>query len=154
MTPSPLSTVSMKSSAISGLALDWAVAQCEGITVVFDGTRIRHPPGQFSDEAPYCPSQDWAEGGEILEREAIATRKLSNGLWLAMLSSDLGDTEQASWSEFTYKGAERHGELSYQVTPRMQRFHAESKLVAGLRCYIHHKLGATIDVPSNVAGAA
>lgn len=47
----------MKTSELSGAALDWAVAQCEG--------KIYHGPAW----SKY--STDWAQGGPIIEREKI-----------------------------------------------------------------------------------
>ena len=43
----------MKTSELTGAALDWAVAKCEG--------------GAWC--AAYAPSTDWAQGGPIIERE-------------------------------------------------------------------------------------
>jgi hypothetical protein len=53
----------MKTSELTGAALDWAVAKCEGINYeVIDG-------GLDYD----CPdySTHWAQGGPIIEREKI-----------------------------------------------------------------------------------
>ena len=51
----------MKTSELQGVALDWAVAKCEG-----------HGIGSL-DDPWFAPSTDWAQGGPIIERE---------GLWL------------------------------------------------------------------------
>lgn len=56
----------IKTSELTGAALDWAVAKCEGdISVV-----------QFSPLASskhyFAPSKKWAQGGPIIEREKIA----------------------------------------------------------------------------------
>jgi hypothetical protein len=55
----------MKTSELTGAALDWAVAKCEGVLMRWE--RSTH------DEAPleYSPSTDWAQGGPIIEREKI-----------------------------------------------------------------------------------
>ena len=45
----------IKTSELKGTALDWAVAQCEGVV---DGL--------------YIPSTSWAQGGPIIERERIS----------------------------------------------------------------------------------
>lgn len=50
----------MKTSELTGAALDWAVAKCEYFPVR-DG---------FDDNCPEY-STDWAQGGPILERECI-----------------------------------------------------------------------------------
>jgi hypothetical protein len=57
----------MKTSELTGAALDWAVAKCEGVLMRWE--RSTH------DEAPleYSPSTDWAQGGPIIEREGDFT---------------------------------------------------------------------------------
>ena len=51
----------MKTSDLSGSALDWAVARCE--------------VGEAAEQAGdwWKPSTDWAQGGPIIERERIET---------------------------------------------------------------------------------
>ena len=47
----------MKTSELTGAALDWAVAKCEGAVGI-------------NDIVPWFkPSTDWAQGGPIIERE-------------------------------------------------------------------------------------
>ena len=50
----------MKTSELTGAALDWAVARCEG------GVGKNQLIGAW-----YAPSTDWAQGGPIIEREKI-----------------------------------------------------------------------------------
>jgi hypothetical protein len=58
----------MRVSELTGAALDWAVAHCEG---------IEWEPGDL-DAGHYgpgfAPSTDWAHGGPIIERERICLR--------------------------------------------------------------------------------
>ena len=49
----------MKTSELTGAALDWAVAKCEGYRL------------DLVPEDGYTPSTDWAQGGPIIEREVI-----------------------------------------------------------------------------------
>jgi hypothetical protein len=59
----------MKTNELSGAALDWAVAKCEGVTcAVWQGMVV----DAFSNPLMY--HDDWAAGGPIIEREKIATR--------------------------------------------------------------------------------
>lgn len=53
----------LKTSELTGAALDWAVAKCEGYT----GEALK----ERSDGIWYTPSTDWAQGGPIIERECI-----------------------------------------------------------------------------------
>lgn len=50
----------MKTSELTGAALDWAVAKCEG-------TRLEYG---LTDDERY--STNWAQGGPIVEREHIS----------------------------------------------------------------------------------
>jgi hypothetical protein len=59
----------MKTSELTGAALDWAVAKCEGV-VKGDSLDVG-----FIREGGYSPSTDWAQGGPIIERETISTTK-------------------------------------------------------------------------------
>jgi hypothetical protein len=54
----------MKTSELSGAALDWAVQQCEGARKDIDFV-------WWTDDH-YSPSTDWAQGGPIIEREGIS----------------------------------------------------------------------------------
>lgn len=63
----------MKTSELTGLALDWAVAKCffndcEG----WDGTLAGVDAVSDLEGGLYRPSIDWAQGGAIIERERIS----------------------------------------------------------------------------------
>lgn len=66
----------VKTSELTGAALDWAVAKCEGVE--FDLA----PDGYYT----YRPSMHWAQGGPIIGRERISLREHNNvdGYWTAM----------------------------------------------------------------------
>jgi hypothetical protein len=54
----------MKTSELEGVALDWAVAKCEGHDVEDITWWV-----DFGNDC--CYSTDWAQGGPIIEREGI-----------------------------------------------------------------------------------
>ena len=56
----------MKTAELTGAALDWAVAKCEG---VINGDAL---DTGFILEGGYVPSTDWSQGGLIIEREKIS----------------------------------------------------------------------------------
>jgi hypothetical protein len=73
----------MKTSELSGAALNWAVAQCEGF-----------------DNGDWLPdySTDWAAGGAIIEREEISiSREFSSGRieWAAWTPAPFRDDAEA-----------------------------------------------------------
>ncbi len=113
----------MDTTELTGAALDWAVAKCEGIQgLVKRGNSLHYPPGQFSDEEAYTPSTDWAQGGPIIEREKMVLGYLSG---LACAS--------------TFEG-NRHQRMEFGTTP----------LIAAMRCYVASKLGDEVDVPEEL----
>ena len=59
----------MRTADLTGSALDWAVAKCEGYKSGCSGV------------IPY--STDWAQGGPIIEREEIAIDCDGLGTWCA-----------------------------------------------------------------------
>ena len=111
----------IKTSELTGAALDWAVAKCEGEPVRYDGEIVRYAPGQFSDEEPYNPSTNWSQGGPIIEREEIGFFQ----------KHDEGYAQAAKpGAEFVRRGP----------TP----------LIAAMRCLVSSRLGDEVDVPEEL----
>ena len=61
----------MKTSELTGTALDWAVAICENVEP--DETNRPIWFGDGDERVDYTPSTNCAQGGPIIEREKIAT---------------------------------------------------------------------------------
>jgi hypothetical protein len=155
----------VKTAALIDGPLDWAAAAALGwtdvqITAYDDGTpeECFFRPAKVVDGVEVCgggvrwkPSSEWAQGGPLCERDGIAARKhVASGLWYAMALRDLGDSQRAAWSEFTYRGGERYGDQSYEVRPRRQRFVGPTELVAKVRCLVASRLGEEVDVPDEL----
>lgn len=68
----------MKMSELTGAALDWAVAKCEG----------NLPDGYSFDSARHGYSTNWAKGGPIIEREGITVSK-EDKYWSAYFLENL-----------------------------------------------------------------
>jgi hypothetical protein len=114
----------MKTSELSGAALDWAVAKCEGLLCFgyrTDGERfaIEDSDGQIEG---FMPSTDWAQSGPIIERERIS-------VWAR------GDEWAAESFTPNEQGHEETGE-----TP----------LIAAMRCYVASKLGDEVQIPEEL----
>lgn len=82
-----------KTSELTGAALNWAVAKCEGEALV-DGCLFTKDPD--AEQTLYTPSTDWTQGGPIIEqgRICVVYRHFSN-IWLAYddkLTEGWGDT--------------------------------------------------------------
>lgn len=120
----------MKTSKLTGAALDWAVAECESALVFVQGrgsqrrlvSRIYDPEESFYF---YSPSTDWAIGGPIIERERIQTWKddCSND-WLASAFQD------SSEDEFHVSGP--------------------TLLIAAMRCFVASKFGEKVAIPKEL----
>lgn len=65
----------MKTSELQGAALDWAVAQCEGLASYIEVVE------------GFKPSTDWVQGGSIIEREGIAIWIRYDEGWKALMKA-------------------------------------------------------------------
>ena len=116
----------MKTSELTGAALDWAVAKCEKETFVHG--QYEHSSadntiwarGGASVEKRF--SVDWAYGGPIIEREII----------------ELNYTNQAEWRAQCWTVVA----TAYGPTP----------LIAAMRCYVASKLGEEVEIPEELKG--
>ena len=74
----------IKTNQLTGAALDWAVAKCEGV--------VYHGPAWTKY------STDWAQGGPIIEREEISiSREFASGRieWAAWTPAPIRDDAEA-----------------------------------------------------------
>ena len=120
----------MKTSELTGAALDWAVTMiekpeaCEYGLEDWQGQRRQTVK---NGEYVYRWHQSWAQGGPIIERERITLRVST------MVGTD--------WVAF------------YDV-PNQYHAHVREKgptpLVAAMRCYVASKLGDDVDVPEEL----
>lgn len=78
----------IKTSEASGVVLDWVVARCDGVE--FDHIEHKHGsiylwlPREFNQDQYelYSPSNDWAQGGPIIERDIKTLERDGDG-WFA-----------------------------------------------------------------------
>ena len=114
----------MKTDELTGAALDWAVAKCEGkdkdceihVGNVWYG-RVT------SGFIQYKPSTSWAQGGAIIERELISLECYFDRVeWCAWTPAP----EQPTGESFAY---------------------GETPLIAAMRCYVASKLGDEVEIP-------
>ena len=111
----------MKTSELTGAALDWAVAKCEGIDYMKDDVRFR---GAYARKY----STDWSQGGAIIEREKIDV------MWC-------GDR----WCAYTADAECTTGEVRQLVTE------GATPLIAAMRGYVASKLGDEVELPEELA---
>jgi hypothetical protein len=125
----------MKTSELTGAALDWAVAKCEGkeairVQGLADGAvRLFRTVGY--DPTPWQPSTDWAQGGPIIEREKLDlfTEKGTPESWVASIARYQNGERLTGWRIH-----------QYGPTP----------LIAAMRCYVASKLGDEVEIPEEL----
>jgi hypothetical protein len=118
----------MRTDELTGAALDWAVAECEGddtLAVYFD-ERSGEPlcRDDWPDNQEFKPSTDWAQGGPIIERERL------------LIQPELGK-----------EGA---GNAWYCVAITPHDAYGATPLIAAMRCYVASKLGDEIETPEGL----
>jgi hypothetical protein len=117
----------MKTSELTGAALDWAVAKCESLDCyIEDG--VVHLKGQpfDTDWRYWLPSTDWAQGGPLIERELIS------------LDCQFDVNE---WYAWTPAPEQETGEA---------RARGDTPLIAAMRCYVASKLGDEVEIPKEL----
>ena len=120
----------IKTSELTGAALNWAVAKCEGKVeqdvygspeLLESGLHLHYCDVLLSH--PYSPSTDWAEGGPLIQMYEIDLKVVEEGMW------------QAS---------------NYFNDLAIHRFVGYSPLEAAMRCYVAFKLGDEVDIPDEL----
>jgi hypothetical protein len=114
----------MKTSELTGAALDWAVAKCEGVKV----EKIMEL-SLWSSANWHKYSTNWAQGGPIIEREQL---HVSPEFWI-------GD----GWHWVAYVLGP--GNLDENFEQR-----GPTPLIAAMRCYVASKLGDEVEIPEEL----
>lgn len=110
----------MKTSELTGAALDWAVAKCEGFSYErYECNRKKWENGSHKPQH-WQPSTNWAQGGPIIEREKIEIF-IRDEVWFA-------------YSSFSVP----------------EDFPGPTALIAAMRCYVASQLGDNIDIPKEL----
>lgn len=114
----------MKTSELTGAALDWAVAKAAGYTtsdldLLYD----------IKSYAKFKPSTDWAQGGPIIEKMGNYCQE--------------GDIESSHFYCSTPSTAKEWHDHPVKAT-------GPTPLIAAMRCYVASKLGEDVDVPDEL----
>ena len=130
----------IKTSELTGPALDWAVAKCEGWED-WDWENegfFTHKEKSHVLWLHQCwYSSNWAQGGPIIEREEIgfwnSGDKAYRGHWAAA---------NAAWMEVDVDSPE------FDALP--DPMHGPTPLIAAMRCYVALKLGDEVEAPDEL----
>lgn len=132
----------IKTDELTGPALDWAVAECQGIARVTESgfhTEHLNPSEQGAQTVllpfPRCysPSTRWSQGGPIIERERITVGYTGMG----------GMAEEHRQPEAYYIRTLFDAEEGWHQT-------GPTPLIAAMRCYVASELGDEVDVPEEL----
>ena len=140
----------VKTSELTGVALDWAVAKCEGVPLIYRGrkwptdgaTTVEYAPwavhpvvdgsGPYVPvlcHSSYKPSTNWEHGGTIIDRYDIDVLRDGDEFG-ARLGSMRKHPQREVMSWFTSRGP--------------------TKLTAAMRCLVTSRLGDEIEVPDEL----
>ena len=132
----PIKLNKIKTIELTGAALDWAVAKCEGLRlhkdallggVMKDGwwaSGYYTDPNQWIRLGRLRYSTSWAQGGPIIEREKIQINpSISSDAWGAANPSK----DQCVW------------------------VWAETPLIAAMRSFVASRLGEEVEVPDELS---
>lgn len=111
---------------LTGVALDWAVAQCEDIRVSICNSGTSSylwlpPEHRLRGISVYRPSTEWSQGGPIIEREGFDLARIDATCWWAH--------EDANTKNMQY---------------------GSTLLIAAMRCYVVSKFCAEINIPDEI----
>lgn len=131
----------IKTSELTGRALNWAVAKAEGLYFSYDrvlvliSTDERDWRSVTHELNMYNPSSDWSQGGQIIEKGLIdITPKWNNQGY----KNPIG-----FWSWVAY-------ELGPCTLDDNHEQFGSTPLIAAMRCYVMSKLGNKVDIPEEV----
>lgn len=116
----------IKTSELTGVALDWAVAKCEGTWHGYldaDTFPDIHAAGRLNY------STNWSQGGPIIEREEITVKHVIPAM---------RDSTWQAHPSMSAKGA--GGKWGIGTTP----------LIAAMRCFVASKLGDEVEIPEEL----
>jgi hypothetical protein len=112
----------IKTSELTGVALDWAVAECAGYRL------------DLVPEGSYTPSTNWSQGGPIIEREKFTV--MYDDDW----KYDQTDPEDNGERWMADNGDSYYNPTQYGATP----------LIAAMRFYVASKLGDEVEIPEEL----
>jgi Protein of unknown function (DUF2591) len=119
----------IRTSELTGAALDWATAKCGGHQAVFTNGTLRPVFRKCEAVKDTWPSYstDWSQGGPIIERERISVEYTGNA-GRAWFAKPPGSATRV----------------------RRQMMDGPTPLIAAMRCYVASKLGDEVEVPEEL----
>lgn len=120
----------LQTKNLTGAALDWCVARCEGYEAEpqsDEGFWLEHATATPTYLHNYTPSTNWAQGGPLIQQEQIN-----------IITKNFLEDVARKW--MAYREGDAVGVAQFGPTP----------LIAAMRCYVASKLGAEVEVPNEL----
>jgi len=126
----------MKTTELTGAALDWAVGMALGHDMskaINLGAYLRIPAHTGSAyTVTFCPSTDWTVGGSIIEQE---------GIDVCCRPTGSKHNPEPDWASAKFLSAQEPAAfLQSGPTP----------LIAAMRCFVASKLGDDVNMPEGL----
>ena len=124
----------MRTSELTGAALDWAVCEATGLLKAYtqfrSGKNFLKVYGVARNRHLH-PSTDWSQGGPIIEREGLQPSCQEAGKFVGQWGCNkwVTNTQGANVAISKY---------------------GETLLIAAMRCYVASKLGDNIEIPEEL----
>jgi hypothetical protein len=137
----------MKTSELTGAALDWAVATAKRRGPKYDmkshgqtwcGWWLAAPGHEYEPMPSY--STDWSQGGPIIEREGLDLFRYE------IHGEAVYKNPDADYADLVLD----YLEPSQWAWMANNDSHGPTPLIAAMRCYVASKLGDEVDVPEGL----
>lgn len=120
----------IKTSELSGKALDYAVAKCEGVNA--EAFHLYYEPSEPTDYdshgyPEFHYSTVWAQGGPIIDRE-----------WINLTPWPNESNEDTRWQAVQFD------------SPEVTESFGPTPLIAAMRCFVASKLGDEVEIPDGL----
>ena len=129
----------MRTSELSGAALDWAVAKCEGLLAFGykDDMGLLLITLSTGETEYFKPTLDWAQGGAIIEREKISL------IYMGFANEEywVGSIDAVRHEHEMFNGVDIPFEHEAKGT---------TPLEAAMRAYVTSKLGDEVQIPEGL----
>ena len=132
----------IKTSELTGAALNWAVAKCVnpayGRVRTHQDNKDQWHVTLHGERGNYAPSTIWAQGGEIIEREGINTS-------VNYQDDAFGEVMYRVGWKASYWNDSIPGTSGFLVWA-----YGDTALIAAMRCLVMSKLGKEIEIPQEL----
>ena len=118
----------MKTAELTGMALNWAVTQCENFKP--------NAAASLTVLEVFNPQGNWAQGGPIIERESTVQAGRLTIKNRTYATQKNGQTYCAYYDGHNWEAVP----VMYGATP----------LIAAMRCYVASRLGTDVAIPKEL----